>query len=78
MVQIGSWKKVENRPTYQVWQRPSRKGFNTFAVVVKKEDRQWVSFVDVGAGGTQTLKRGGTKQSVTKKAKSYMRKHPKN
>ena len=59
-----------------VWQRPPRKSYNTFSVVVKTEEEQWVSFVDGGEAGTKILKRGETKREIISEALKYMREFP--
>ncbi|MEE9118089.1 MAG: hypothetical protein V3U02_05785 [Calditrichia bacterium] len=60
--EVNGWIQKENKPTYIVWSRPFRKGYNTFSVVVKREGGKWVTFVDGQDAGVSVINRGGTKK----------------
>jgi hypothetical protein len=75
-MQIGTWMEIENKKDYIVWQKPPRPGFNTFSVVVKTEDGQWVSFVSASGAGSKLLNRGGSKAKNIKVATKYMKAYP--
>jgi len=78
MGKIKGWRKIDNLPDYIVWHIPQRKNYNPFAVVVKTENDEWVSFLDTGTfgGGVKILNRGGSKEKNMKIAIKFMKQHP--